>query len=171
LLQARGHVDGIAGDERVPRASHHLAGVDADARPQAELLNCLAQLQRRPHGPQGVILVQPGDAEDGHDRITDELLHGCAVSLQCRARVLEVARLQPAEGLGVEALAPARVAGQVAEDHGDDLADLAGRPRLGGQLGPAGSTEAKAIGVLLAAAGAGDHVLTVESARISSAEP
>jgi hypothetical protein len=165
LLQTRGHVDCVTGDERVPRARNHLAGVDADAPLQPELLDRRAQLQRRPDGPQSVILVHLGNAEDSHDGVPDELLHRRAVSFEGCAGALEVARLQPAERLGVKPFAPARVAGQVAEEHGDDLAHLS-RDRLRDQVGAAGIAEASAFRVLLATTGAGDHGVIGNRARV-----
>ena len=134
LLEARGHVDRVPGREALLGAGDDLAGVDAhaelEARPVAQLelvvqlAEGAAQLVGGAHGPERVVLVHGRHAEDGHDRVADELLHGPAVALDDRLRRLEVARHHPAQALGVDPLAERGRAGHIAEEDGDDLARL-----------------------------------------------
>src|SRR5439155_12539186 len=74
------------------------------------------------------------DAEDGDDRIADELLHRSSVSLERGSRLLEVAGHEMSERLGVELLAQSRGAGDVGEQNSDDLASL-DLSRAGRRLG------------------------------------
>ena len=124
LLQARGDVDGVSDHERVALAGDDLAGVDPDSRLQAEPGHGLDELRRSPHGPDGVVLVGLGDAEDGHDRVPDELLDRPAVPLEDPPRLLVVAPHRRPERLGIEPLAERGRPGEVAEQHGDGLPDL-----------------------------------------------
>ena len=115
----------------------------------------LLHRERRPHRTQRVVLVQPGQAEDGHDRVADVLLDTPAVVLEDLAHLVEVARHDLAQRLGVERLAQVRRALEVREDDRDRLPRLLGD--LGGELGPAESAQAKARRVLLAAIWADLH--------------
>jgi len=91
LLEPRGHVHRVARGEPLLRAGDHLARVDADSRlePRAVVVlelfvqpcERLAHPGRRAHGAQPVVLVHDWNAEDGHDRVADELLDGAAVLL------------------------------------------------------------------------------------------
>ena len=164
LLEPRRNVHCITGGECLPLAGHHLARVDARAEGQrhrqllAQRPELLADLRRRAHRAQRVVLVRDRDAEHCHHRITDELLHGAAVPLDDHPDLLEVAAHRPPHRLWVEPLAERRRAGDVAEDDGHRLANLApsGRRR---QLGRAGAAEAKPLRVLLAAVRADRHQL------------
>ena len=92
LLEPRGDVDRVAGDERLSLAAHDdLARVDPDPCLQPVLGDRLAHLPCRAHGAKRVVLVRRRDPEDGHHRIADELLHRAAVTLEDRAQILEVA--------------------------------------------------------------------------------
>ena len=102
-----------------------------------------------------MVLVQGGDAEDGHDRVTDELLDRPSVTLEHALHLLEKARHDAAERLRVETLSESRRSRDVGEEHRDGLAHLASR--CGRQRGAADPAEAEALGVLLAAARAGEH--------------
>src|SRR6266566_3705690 len=93
------------------------------------------------------------DAEDGHDGVADELLHGAAVPLHDFLHALEVTGEQCPERLRVELLAELRRAGHIAEEHRDDLALLARASRCGGYRGAAKRAERKLTGELLPAAG------------------
>jgi hypothetical protein len=124
LLQSGGHVHGVAGNERVTRPCHDLACVDAYARVQAKLDDGFAELHRRAQSAQRIVLMEHGYAEDGHHGVADELLDGAAVALERGPRTLEVPRLESPQSLGVELVAGARVSREVAEDDGDDLADV-----------------------------------------------
>jgi hypothetical protein len=169
LLQPGGEVDRVAehqGVADVGIAGHHLAGVDPGAHRQGHApvalqlavqpLDALAQLGRGADRPHGVVLVQRRDAEHGHHRVADELLHGAAVALQHRPHRREPARHHPAERLGVQPLAEAGRPGEVAEHHGHDLAGLApaGRSR---DRRAAAEAEPGSGRVLLAAHPTGDH--------------
>ena len=122
-LESRCRVDDVAGDHPlVRRAERHrgLAGQDPgarfDARPEA------ADLGRRrssagPDGAFGVVLLGDGRAPHRHDRVTDELLHGAAVSLDRLAGEVEVAGQQLADVLGVAALGQRREPDEVGEEH------------------------------------------------------
>jgi hypothetical protein len=124
LLEPRRDVHGVARDERVARRRDDVAAVDADPHVEPEPLDAGAEVDCRPNGPQGVVLVQLRNAEDGHDGVADELLDRSAVALERPSRRIEVALLQQSNGLGVETFRPARVAHHVAEEDGDDLAYL-----------------------------------------------
>jgi hypothetical protein len=156
LLEPSGHVDGVSGGQPLLRSGHHLAGRDADPALDAQLRERVAHLHRRPRGPQSVVLVHDRHAEDGHDRVADELLHRPSVPLQNDLHAPEVAGEQRAQSLGVELLAQRGGAGHVAEEHRDRLPLLALRGRLR-EGGSAGVAEARALGNLVAAARAGGH--------------
>ena len=166
LLEARGHVDRVAGREPLLGAGDDLAGVDAHAQLQARAVVALelvvqlaegaAQLVGGPDCPERVVLVHDRHAEDRHDRVADELLHGPAVALDDHLRRLEVAGHHPAQALRVDPLAERGRAGHVAEEDGDDLARLADEARLG-ERGAAGVAEPGALPILRSAAGADDH--------------
>src|SRR6266550_5942212 len=150
LLEPRGDVDGVTRRKRATLARHDLAGVDAHPDPQLgpevalkvfiQAAELLAQLVRGPGCPQRIVLVDDGDSEDGHDRITDELLHGATVAFQHVAREREVPLHHSAELLRVESLAQCGRAGHVAEEDRYGLADLAWR-RSFHQLRATGTTE------------------------------
>ena len=95
LLQPRRDVHGVAGDER--RACRWITGYDltgVDADPQLELRavplaefgvharHHIEQPPRRVDAADGVVLVDPGDAEYSHHSVADELLDGAAVALE-----------------------------------------------------------------------------------------
>ncbi len=104
-----------------------------------------------PDGAQRVVLVRYGDAEHRHDRVADELLDRAAVPLQDDAEILEVPPHAGAERLRVGRLPERGRADEVAEEHGDDLALLAGG--LGsGERGSARTAEARVVGVPATAA-------------------
>ena len=136
LLEPRRDVDGVAGRDGLLRrriADDHLAGVDPDplleAQAESLLEPVVQQLERAAHlvgGPDGaqrVVLVDERHAEDGHDRVADELLHGAAVPLEHRPHLVEVADHHAPHRLGIHALAEAREARDVAEQDGHRLAE------------------------------------------------
>ena len=127
--------DRISGDEPLPTGAvpgHDLAGIDADADPDpdSELLLELfvqpgegkAKIGRGADGAQRVVFVQLRDPEDGHHRITDELLEGAAVALEDRSHRIEVPRHDLSERLGIESLAESRPVGDVGEEDGNRAA-------------------------------------------------
>ena len=169
LLEASGDVHRVAGRPAAagPRiADDDRAGVDADAHRDLETAlgpeGCVQGRQRglhlggRPDRPERVVLVHDRDAEDGDDRIADELLDRSAVALEDRAHRVEPAAHDRAQRLRVEVLAEPGRAGDVGEHDGDDLARLA--RRLGrGERRAARHAEAGDVGVLGRAVRAGDH--------------
>src|SRR6266511_1561180 len=170
LLEPRGDVDRVSGDETLPGpriAGDDLPGVHPrpvlDLHPPT-LLELLVQSPQRllhrsgrTHGPQRVVLVDPRQPEDGHDRVADVLLDAPAVVLEDLAHLLEVAGHELAERLRVERLAEVRRALEVGEDDRDRLPHLL-RGELRRELRPA---ETEAVGVLLAAIWANLHKASV----------
>ena len=176
LLETGGDVDGVAGDESLPGrrvAGDDLAGVDA--RPVGELhavdeLQLVVELLERRLHPGGrtnraqrVVLVEPGQPEDGHHGVADELLDHAAVPLELAPHRVEVARHHLAERLGVERLAEARRALQVREDDRHDLPRLLRRPCLG-ELRPAREAKPRNVRVLDAARRTDLHAASVRTA-------
>ena len=101
LLQPSSDVDCVARGQPLLGAGDDLAGVDADPHLHryavvalevlVERRDRIAELRSGAQSPQGVVLVHGRNAEDGHDRVADELLDGPAVALQASTRRLEVA--------------------------------------------------------------------------------
>jgi hypothetical protein len=106
--------------------------------------------------PADPVLVHGRHAEDGHDRVADELLHRAAVALDDRLRGLEVARHHVAQALRVDPLAERRRARDVAEQDGHDLPHLARGHGLA-ECGAARVAEARALAVLGPAARTDEH--------------
>ena len=110
-----------------------LTGRNAGAHVQVERFVRLVQrgdrltrCERCPHGSLGVVLVRRRGAEDRHDGVADELLHGPAVALEVPAQRLVVAAQKRANVLRVGVLGARRRPDEVDEDGRDDLALLAG---------------------------------------------
>jgi hypothetical protein len=142
LFQPGGHVDRVAGDQALPEAGvprDDLAGVDARAIGETRAPDALELVvqrgerslhsRRRPDGPQRVVLVHRRQAEDGHDRVPDVLFDPAAVLLEHGLHLVEVAREQLAQGLGIERLAEVGGAFEVGEDDRDRLAHFLRRQR------------------------------------------
>ena len=131
LLQARGQVDRLAGDQEVApgaRAGDDEAGVDPDPQrhlhvaPLGQARQARAHHQRGPHRPLGIVLVRGRDAEHRHHRVADELLDRAAVGLgRPRELVVEIAQ-EAAQRLGIHARRELGGSGQVGEEHGRELA-------------------------------------------------
>jgi hypothetical protein len=85
---------------------------------------CLVHLGGGAYGTKCVVLMQDRDAKDRHDCVADELLDRAAVSLDDSAHLLEVARDDPTQRLGVKPVAQRRRAGHVAADDRDRLPHL-----------------------------------------------
>ena len=165
------HVHRVTRDERLPSAGlagDDFARVDADPTDEGRAVVALELLveesERFPHvarganGPEGVVLVGGGDAEDGHHRIADELLHGAAMAFDRLGHRCEVPRHHPPDRLGVQSVPERRRARDVAEDHRDGLPDLPGHGRC--RLGEGAATcvaEPSSVWVLDTAVGAGSH--------------
>jgi hypothetical protein len=133
LLEPLGQVDGGAGElllQGAGVADQHVAGVDADA--DTELQAALpAQLGRQPvevgaesagrtDGPQGVVLVQLGDAERGHEAVAVPLPDACPVVAEGRADSLAVAVEEPLHRQRIERALQVGRPHHVAEHDGDD---------------------------------------------------
>jgi hypothetical protein len=125
LLEAGGNVDGVAGGQALLGPGHDLSRVHADPGLDAELGQSVAHLDRGAARAQRVVLVYLWDAEDGHDRVTDELLHCPAVRLDDPFHPLEVAGEHGAQCLRVCRLAKRGRTGDVAEENCDRLSLLA----------------------------------------------
>ena len=177
-MEARRGVDDVAGDHAFAflrarvESDDRLARVDADADVEIErrvglvqFLHGVADGERRPDRTLRVVLVCDGSAEDGHDGIADELLHGAAEALDLRAQAREVRREHAADVLGVELLGAACEADEVGDEDGDDLTLLARGFVFGRERRTARVTEAGALGVLLAARGANRHADSVRGAQ------
>ena len=92
LLEARSHVDRIAGHERLTLATDDdLTRVDPDPRLEAVRRDRDTHLRCCTHRPEGIVLVRHRDPENRHHRIADELLDGATVTLDDRAEILEIA--------------------------------------------------------------------------------
>ena len=163
LLEPGGDVDRVTRDERVPLAGHHRAGVDADPGVEPELLDDVAELDRRANGAQRVVLARDRDAEHRHHRVADELLDGAAVPLEHAARGVVVAVHQRAQRLRVGALPDRRRAGEVAEQHRHDLPHLARGDH--GERRAATGTESEVVGALAPARRADRHEASLRSAQ------
>ena len=104
LLEPRRHVHGVTGRKPlVPGrlVGHDLAGVHAGAirhrhavvavERNVERVQAAAHVERRPHGPQRIVLMRLRQPEHRHDGVADELLDGAAVTLDGRPHDVEVA--------------------------------------------------------------------------------
>jgi len=104
--------------------------VELEAALGAHLLGQLvqggAELAGRPHRPQGVVLVELGDAEGGHEAVAVALADAGPPVAEGLADGLAVAVQQPLHGLGVELALQVGRLDHVAEDDGDDP-ELLGR--------------------------------------------
>ena len=137
LLETSGAVRCIAGHE-VAVGDEALAGdrpgVDPGPRRQDDavaLLEALVQaherlshLDRSPDGAQRVVLVQLGQAENGHHRVADELREHSAVPLDDRLDALEVVRQDMREGLRIESLPQTGRVDDIGEEDRDRLPEL-----------------------------------------------
>ena len=132
-LQARRHVDDVAGDHALAdRAQGHrgLAGGDArtDREPrrvricEREGADHVDELERRSDRALGVILVGGGRAPHGDHGVADELLDDPAVPLHHARRALEVAVERLAHGLRVRSFREPGEADEVDEQDTDETA-------------------------------------------------
>ena len=122
-LEPRGEIDGLAGREgRVAVVGDDLAGLDADAGFEAELLDAVERRDRRADGALGVVLVRERHAEGGHDGVAGELLDRPAVRDDAVRDLVEEAAHAPADDLGVGVVHELRGGDEVDEQHGGELA-------------------------------------------------
>ena len=143
LARAGQLLEALRGIHRVPAgerpAGSRIAGDDltgADADPSAEphperplqLVTQpgeqLVQLNRRPHRPEGVVVVEPRNAEHRHERVAGIRLDGAAVALEHLPHAVEVARAGATARLGVDVLGLGRGLDHAGEQHGHGLARL-----------------------------------------------
>ena len=123
-----------------------------------QLLDRLQDAEAGPDGPFGVVLVCHGRAEDGHDRVADELLDRAAVALDLLPQASVVGADAGADVLGVSRFRGGGEADEVAEEHGDDLALLLHRRcRLRGERRAAEGAERELARELLTAGGTRRH--------------
>jgi hypothetical protein len=145
--------------------------LDRDAELLLEL--CVQRPERLPHlvrgqhGAQGVVLVEDGDAEDGHDGVPDELLDRASVPLDDGTHLGEEAGHDAAERLRIEPAGKLGRSGDVCEDDRDPLAHLACGVALRHERRTAGETEPRDLGVRLRAARANRHDFSVGRSRLS----
>jgi hypothetical protein len=118
----------------------------------------LANGQRGAHGAFRVVFVRDRGAEQGHDRVADELLDSAGAALELGPK-LDVVRVENrAHLLRIELLGPAREADQVGEEDGHDLALLTACRRLTEERGATGKAETRPARIRLAAGRTGRHV-------------
>ena len=82
LLEPRGDVDGVPGDECLALLGNDFPGVDPDAQLDTKRRHSAAQLECRASRTQRVILVNGRDTEHGHHGVTDELLDSRTVPFE-----------------------------------------------------------------------------------------
>ncbi len=180
-LQAGGNVDEVRDDPLAPVHRHvgldeRLARVDADADAELAQAVLLAALQhgipdreRGAHGSLGVVLVRHRDAPDRHDAVADVLLDRAADPLDLAVQEGVVGVEQPSHVLGIAAVDTAREAHEVGEEDRDVLSFLREHRQRLDQGHPAPAAEAEAVRILLAAARADWHVLSVAARQANGA--
>src|SRR5438128_4956950 len=124
-LQTRSGVDKVPRNEPFARiAGHHrrLAGEDAAARPElgdahslAEICDGLDQLEGGSNRTLDVVFARDRRAPDGHNGVTNELLHRAAVALDDSPARVEVACQEFANLLRVPRLRERREADEIGE--------------------------------------------------------
>jgi hypothetical protein len=111
-----------------------------------------------PDGALGIVLMRERRPEDGHHRVTDELLDRAAVALDLLAQASVVGTDAGANVLRVSRFRGGSEANEIAEEDGHDLALLANRRcRLPGQRRRTERAEGELTRQLFAACGAGRH--------------
>ena len=131
-LEPAGGVDEVAGDHALARRTDgdcRLAGEHRSPRFEAAAIGArieaayrLDEVERRPDGTLGVVLLGDRRAPDGHHGVADELLDGAAVALHDVARGVEVAGQEFAHRLGVTIRGERRESHEVREEDGDNAA-------------------------------------------------
>ena len=130
-LEPRGGVDEVARHHALVRGADgdgRLAGEDAGARLDAgaQRPDRVDQVEARPDGPLGVILVGERSAPHGHHGVADELLDAAAVLADDVAGEVEVASQRLAHVLGIARGRERREAHQIGEQDADEAALGAG---------------------------------------------
>ena len=177
LLQARRCVDHVARNHRLAGTRSGVEGDDRVAsvhrRPDLEVELRLL-LVHRSHGVAHgecradsalrVVPVRCRRAEDGHDRVADELLDNPAERLELVLHRRMERREDCAHILGIELIRASGEADQIDEDHADNPPLLTRRGRGGVERGPAGEAEPRVVRVLRAACLAHEHGRSVRGA-------
>ena len=110
------------------------------------------------HGALGVVLVRDGRPEDGHDRVSDELLDRAPVALDLLPQAGMVGPDARADVFRVSRFRCSGEADEIAEEHRHDLALLSERRRrLLAQRCSAERAEGELARKFLAAGGTGRH--------------
>ena len=156
-LQAAGGVDEVAGDQALIRGADRSTAASPVRTPGARLhpgtqgAHGVDQVQRRAHGPLGVVLVGGRRAPHGHHGVADELLHGPAVPADDLRGHLEVAVQRRPDVLRVARFGERREAHEVGEEHRDQAAfgrrgrDRRGRRRRAGRGAAAAASAVRAV--------------------------
>jgi hypothetical protein len=135
-------------------------GRDGDAEASFELRiepsELRPHLDRRPHGPQGIVLVQGRDPEDREHGVADEFCERPAMALDDRPHRVEVLCHDLRERLRIELLPERGRADDVGEEDGDRLAERL-RGLSQGHRPAAGVAETRPLTVLRATVRAGQH--------------
>jgi hypothetical protein len=127
LLEPRGDVDRIAGDEGAAVAGlpgDDLAGVHADAKLEPALEHdsqALVHRERGVQGPLGVVLQRLGHAEHSHDRVARELLDRPTGTSDLVGHGVVEALEQDTRPLRILGFAERRRADEVGEQHSGQL--------------------------------------------------
>ena len=122
LLQPRGEVYGLSGDERgLSVIDDQLARLDPDPGLEIELVHCLSHRDGRSGGAQRVVLVRLWDAERGEDRVARELLDDPPVDRDAVGDALEELRDATPDDLGIGRSHHPRRVDEVHEQHRREL--------------------------------------------------
>ena len=169
-LHPRSRVHEIAGHHSLANRNQvHgcLAGEDTRPRPELGRADFVPQrryrrdeIERRAHGPLGVVFGGRRRSPHRHDRVADELLHRAAVELDQATAVVEVAREELPHLFRVTSLRQRRKADQIGKQHRHEpplghRLRYRGRGRRGGcflaERGPALAAKARVRGIWRAA--------------------
>jgi hypothetical protein len=164
-FQTGGGVDHVAdhsfGFPASTEGHDRLAGGEADPDRQIEirllavqLLDRLRHRERAPHRPLGVVLVAR-DAEHRHNPVADELVDHPPEPFGLAAEAHVVGPKACPDVLGIGPVGAGGETGQVAEQHGDDLA-LLGRSK-GAERSTAATAEREPLRGLRTAGGTRPH--------------
>ncbi len=102
-----------------------LTGGDPDPCPHQPsarhepVMQSLPQLHSGPYRPEGVVAVGTWDAENGHDRVPDILLHHAVPAVNHLGHGYEILGLQRSHVFRVQAAGKRREADHVHEEHGN----------------------------------------------------
>ena len=182
LLEARRRIHRVAGDHGLALAGitgHDLAGEQTGTggqgnsalRQELDVQDAKrgAHLGRRSDGPQGIVFMDCGKPEDGHDCVADELLDGAMVAFDGGLHRGEVLGEHGSQGLRIERLAELGRSDDVTEQDRDHPARTASPGRRLVQRRPALHAEPGAIRVLSGAGTTGEHGTLLGRCRVYGA--